>query len=174
MHITEKQLKLITEVASQNAIKAYKEEVKKQERERHDRRLHNIKLLLRNYRSLVMHCEKLETDLEKFQDTSIQDLDIETISLESIESIKQSKTKTIVMVYFIRGKMEAYKQSCSKEELKYYRVLEKKYTSKRKYTTREIAEIEHIEERTVRRYIEKAISDLPVIFFGVDAIKFNN
>lgn len=172
MHITEKQLKLITETASREAIRAYKEDENKRNQEKHDRRLRNIKLLLKHYRALVLHCEKLEDDLIKFENTSIQDLDIDDINLDSIESIKQSKTKSIAMMYFVRGKMEAYKRSCSKDELKYFRVLEMKYITPKKYTTREIAEREHIEERTVRRYLEKAISDLPVIFFGIDAIKF--
>ncbi|WP_368652383.1 hypothetical protein AB4Y30_11530 [Ornithinibacillus sp. 4-3] len=172
MHLTEKQLKFITEVASQEAIKAYKADFEKQEKIKHDRRLHNIKLLLKNYRSLVLHCENKKTELEELEETSIQDLDIETINIESIESIKKSKTKSIAMVYFIQGKIEAYKRSCSTDELKYFWVLEKKYITKKKYTTQEIAEIENVDERTVRRYLNKAMEDLPVIFFGVDAIKF--
>lgn len=172
MQLSEKQLKIITETASQEAIKAYREDESKRMQEKHDRRLHNIKLLLNNYRALVLHCEKLKDDLEKFEETSIQDLDIVTINLESIESIKKSKTKSIAMVYFIQGKMEAYKRSCSSDELKYFRVLEKKYINPRKYTTQEIAGVEDIDERTVRRYLSKALEDLPVIFFGVDAIKF--
>lgn len=111
-------------------------------------------------------------ELETFQETSIQDLDIETINIESIEAIKQSKTKSLAMVYFIQSKLEAYKRSCHEDELKYYRVLEKKYITPKRYTNGEIAEAENIEERTVYRYLKKAIEDLPVIFFGVSAIKF--
>lgn len=172
MHITEKQLKLITEIASQQAIKAHKEDEKKRQEAKHDRRLHNIKLLLKNYRALVLHCEKLKDDLEELEDTSIQDLDIEEINLESIESIKKSKTKSIAMVYFIQGKIEAYKRSCSDSELKYYRVLEKKYITPEKHTIQDIAEIENIDYRTVHRYLKRAVEELPVIFFGIDAIKF--
>ncbi|AUJ23131.1 hypothetical protein [Virgibacillus dokdonensis] len=172
MHITEKQLKLITETASREAIRAYKEDESKRSQEKHDRRLRNIKLLLKHYRALVLHCEKLEDDLIKFENTSIQELDIDEINVESIESIKQSKTKSIAMVYFVRGKMEAYKRSCSEDELKYFRVLEMKYLTKRKYTTLDIATEMNIDVRTVHRYIERAIKDLPVIFFGVEAIKF--
>lgn len=172
MHITEKQLILITEVASREAIKAYKEDEFNRQKEKRDRRLRNIKLLLNNYRSLVLHCEKLKGDLEDLEETSIQDLDIDVISLESIESIKKSKTKSIAMVYFLQGKMEAYKKSCSTDELKYFRVLEKKYVTGKKYTIQEIAKTENIDRATVHRYLNKAVDDLPVIFFGVDAIKF--
>lgn len=172
MHITEKQLKFIAEIASREAIKAHIEDEKKLEQEKRDRRLHNIKLLLKNYRALVLHCEKVKDDLEELEDTSIQDLDIETINLESIESIKQSKTKTLAMVYFIQSKIEAYKKSCSTDEMKYFRVLEKRYITEKKYTIQEISITEKIDRATVHRHLNKAIQDLPVIFFGVDAIKF--
>lgn len=172
MNLTENQLKLITKIASEEAIKSYKEDERKREASKQDYRLHNIKLLLKNYRALVLHCEELKDDLEEFNDMSIQELDIETISVESIESIKRSKRKSISMVYFIQGKMEAYKRSCSENELKYYQVLEKRYLSSNKYTIAQIAELENIDERTVHRYLKKAIEDLPVIFFGVSAISF--
>lgn len=174
MNLTEDQLKLITEVVSEQAIKIYKEDEEKREVTKRDYRLHNIKLLLKNYRALVLHCEELKDELEEFNETSIQELDIETISLESIESIKRSKRKSISMVHFIQGKMEAYKRSCNENELKYYHVLEKRYLSSTKYTIAQIAELENIDERTVHRYLKKAIEDLPVIFFGVSAISFAN
>ncbi|WP_096269387.1 sigma-70 region 4 domain-containing protein [Paucisalibacillus globulus] len=172
MKLTDKQLKLITDIASQNAIKAYREDQVKREKEKHDTRLRNIKLLLKHYRSLVLHCEKLEEDLVKFEDTSIQDLDIKEINLESIESIKQSKTKSLAMVYFVRGKMEAYKRSCDEEEMKYFRVLEMRYITSKKYTIQDIADEENVDVRTVHRYLNRALEELPVIFFGVDAIQF--
>lgn len=172
MTLSEKDIKLITQTASQEAIKAYREDEKKRQEENYDRRLRNIKLLLKHFRALVMHCDKLEDDLVTFENTSIQDLDIETINFETIESIKQSKTKSLAMVYFVRGKMEAYKRSCGDDELKYFRVLEMTYLTPKKYTVQEIAKRECVERTTVYRYLERAIDELPVIFFGIDAIKF--
>lgn len=170
MHLTEKQLKLITEIASKEALKAFKSDLEKQESAKHDRRLHNIKLLLKHYRSLVLHCKDIEVDMETFQNMSIQDLDIDEINLEAIQSIKQSKKKSLAMMYFIKGKIESYKQACSSKELRYYRVLEKKYISDKKYTIDEIAAIEHIDRATVHRHLQKALEELPVIFFGIDAV----
>lgn len=173
MYVTEKQLKFITEIASREAIKAYKEDQEKRQVEKHDRRLRNIKLLLNNYRALVLHCRKMKDDLEELEETSIQELDIEDINLESIESIKKSKTKSMSMVYFIQAKIEAYKKTCSTDELKYFRVLEKRYITEKKYTLQEIADSEGIDRATVHRRLNKAMEDLPVIFFGVDAINFD-
>lgn len=172
MKLSDKQLKIIVETAAQEAIKAYRENEKKIEKEKKDGRLRNIKLLLKHYRALVLHCEKLEDDLIEFSNTSIQELDLDTITPEAIESIKKSKTKSLAMIYFIKGKMEAYRRSCSKEEMKYYRILEMMYLSPEKIPISEIARRENIDRSTVYRYLDKATEDLSVIFFGVDAIKF--
>ena len=168
MKLSEKHLEVIT-----NTILQYLErEQQKQERAKHDHRLHNIKLLLRHYRGLVLHCEEWKIELDLIDNTSIQDLDISTINLESIESIKKSKEKSLAMVMFIRSKMAAYKKTCTNEELKYFRVLEKKYLTKKKFSILDIADEEGIDRATVYRHLDKAISELPVIFFGVDAIQF--
>lgn len=168
MKLSEKHLEVIT-----NTIIQYLErEQHKQEKLKHDHRLHNIKLLLKNYRGLVLHCAELKDELDLIDNTSIQDLDISTINLESIESIKKSKEKSLAMVIFIRGKMQAYKNSCTDDELRYFRVLEKKYLTEKKYSIQEIATYENIDKVTVYRYLNKAIDELPVVFFGVDAIQF--
>ncbi|WP_440897051.1 hypothetical protein ACS127_03395 [Amphibacillus sp. Q70] len=172
MQLSEKQLKIITETASREAAKAHQAYLEEQEKVKHDRRLRNIKLLLKNYRTLVLHCQKREDDLLKFEETSIHDFDIDEINLESIELIKQSKKKPIAMVHFIKGKIEAYRHNCNQNELKYFRVWEKKYITPKKYTVQEIAKTENIDRATVHRYLNKAMTDLPVIFFGIDAIKF--
>ncbi|WP_054859122.1 hypothetical protein [Gracilibacillus sp. JCM 18860] len=175
MYITEKQLRLITEVASQEAIKAFREDESKRQKEKHDRRLRNIRLLLKNYRALVLHAEKLKKEIDDFEETSIHRLDVYTISLESIESIMKSQKKTIAIIEFINDKIEAYKRSCSSGELKYFRVLEMKYISPKKYTNQEIADRENVDRTTVGRYLDKAVNDLLVIIFGgVEALHFEN
>lgn len=130
MKLSEKDLQFITQTASQEAVRAYRQHTEESEGEKQDRRLRNFKLLLKHYRSLVLHCENIEKDLIDFQDTSIQELDISTINLE--KSIKKSKRKSYIMVMFVQGKMEAYKRSCSQDEMKYFRVLEMKYITKKK------------------------------------------
>lgn len=168
MKLSEKHLEVIT-----NTILQYLErEERKKEKEKYDARLHNIKLLLKNYRGLVLHCEDLKNELDIIDNMSIQDLDISTINLESIQSIKKSKEKSFAMVVFIRSKMAAYKKSCTEDELKYFRVLEKKYLTEFKWSIRQIAESENIDISTIYRYLDKVIADLPVVFFGVDAIQF--
>ena len=166
--LTKNQLEVITQVVCEHIER----EGQKQKKAKQDHRLYNIKLLLTNYRGLVLHCEKIKDELIEIDSTSIQDLDISTISIESIESIKRSREKSLAMVMFINSKIEAYKRSSNEGEMRYFRVLEKKYLTSKKYTINEIAESENIDKTTVYRYLEKAITDLSVIFFGIDAINF--
>lgn len=172
MGLKEKEIEQVASVAVRTALEHLEKERAKDKKRKRDYRLHNIKLLLKNYRALVIHCEDIKTELDLIDSTSIQDLDIDTINLESIESIKRSKEKSFAMVMFIRNKMQAYKDSCTDEEMRCFRVLEKKYLTEKKYTIQQIADIENIEKTTVYRDLNKAIEDLPVIFFGVDAIDF--
>ncbi|MBT2696359.1 hypothetical protein J7E79_02770 [Bacillus sp. ISL-40] len=172
MKLSEEQLEIISKAAAQAVYEYLEKEKQKQKKDKQDHRLHNIKLLLQNYRGLVLHCETLKAELTEIDSTSIQDLDVSTISVESIESIKRSREKSIAMVLFIQGKMNAYRQSCNEEEMKYFRVLEKKYLTTKRFTIKEIAKTENIDRTTVYRYIDKAVEDLPIIFFGVAAIDF--
>jgi hypothetical protein len=170
--LSNKELEVIAKAAAVAAIEHFEKQQKLKVKEKQDRRLHNIKLLLKNYRGLVLHCKEIKDELIEIDSTSIQELDIDTITVESIESIKASREKSLAMILFVQGKMNAYKLSRSDEELKYFRVLEKKYLTSEKYSIKQIAESEHIERASVYRYLEKAIDDLPVIFFGVEAIEF--
>lgn len=90
-----------------------------------DKRFQNTQLLLKNYRGLVAHCEKIKDELIEIDNKSIQDLDIEEISLESIESIKRSRSKTVAMVLFIQSKVKAYKDLCGENDQVKFRILEK-------------------------------------------------
>lgn len=172
VNLNDKQLEVISKATAQVVLEHLEKQNKKLEQTKHDRRLRNIKLLLSNYRSLVLHCDEIVEELSDFESMSIQDLDVSTISLESIESIKKSKEKSLAMVWFIRSKMDAYKNSCTQDDLRYFRVLEKKYLTPMKWSIKQIAETENIDKTTVYRYLDKVIADLPVVFFGVDAIHF--
>jgi hypothetical protein len=172
MKLNEEQLEIISKAAALAVYELLEREKQKRKKDKQDHRLHNIKLLLKNYRGLALHCETLKAELTDIDSTSIQDLDISTISIESIESIKKSREKSIAMVQFIQGKLKVYRESCNEEDMKYFRVLEWKYLTPKKYTVHEIAKMESIDKVTVYRYVNRAVDELPVIFFGVSAIEF--
>lgn len=169
MKLTEKHIELITATVA----KILKEEREKEEAEKRNRRYQNTVLLLHHYRGFVGHCEKIKTELVELEKKSIQDLNLEEISLESIESIKRSRTKTMAMVMFIQSKVASYKNSCAEDELIKFRILEKKYISPLKMTNRQIIESENIDKSTFYRHLNKATKEIGVLFFGVEAVDFS-
>ncbi len=174
MHITEKQLKFITEIASKEAIKAHQAERKLQHKERHDRRLRNIKLLLRNYRGFKKHCEDVKFEIDEINEK----IGMVTVDSEEfkLESIKRSKEKTLIMVKYTEKMMEVYKVLCEQDEdpdeIRRFQVVHDLYVSDKKESVTKIAERHSVAERTVYRDIDKASESLAILMFGIDGVKF--
>ena len=178
MHITEEQLKLITETASQTAsqeaIKAWQKQELKKEKEKHDRRLRNMKLLLRNYRTFVKHCKDVEADIKGLKSKlDLDDLDTDEFK---IQSIMRSKERTLAMVDYINQALKVYKVMCEEsediEDQRRYQVIYGMYISKEKQTAKKLASGHSVHERTIYKDIDNACKTLSVLMFGVDAIKF--
>lgn len=174
MHITEKQLKLITEVASREAVKAHQEYLEKEERAKHDRRLRNVKLLLKNYRSFKKHCENVELDIDRIN-ARIAFVTIDSDEFK-LESIRRSKEKTLVMVKYTEKMMQVYKvlteTSDDPEEKRRYEIIHSLYFSKDRQTIKKVAKCQNVVERTIYRDVEKACEDLAVLLFGIDGVRF--
>lgn len=174
MHVTEKQLKLITEIASREAIKAHHEYIKKQQKINYDRRLRNIKLLLRNYRSFKKHCEDVKLEIDEINER----LDFVTIDSDEfkLQSIKRSKEKTLIMVKYTEKMMNVYKVLCEEsedqEDIRLYQTVNDLYISDDKKTVEQVAECHSVTKRTVYRDVEKACEALAVLLFGIDGVRF--
>lgn len=174
MHITEQQLKFITKIASQETIKALREERKQQQKESHDRRLRNIKLLLRNYRGFKKHCEDVKLEIDDINEK----IGMVTVDSEEfkLESIKRSKEKTLIMVKYTEKMMKVYKVLCEQDEdpdeVRRFNVVHDLYVSDKKETVTKIAERYSVAERTIYRDIDKASESLAILMFGIDGVKF--
>src|SRR5690625_4905468 len=174
MHITEKQLKFITEIASKEAIKAHYEKKELDRKKRHDRRLRNIKLLLRNYRSFKKNCDDVKLEIDDInQRIGLVAVDSKEFKLESI---KRSKEKTLIMVRYTEKMMQVYEILCMQdedpEEMRRYNVVHDLYVSDKKESVKDIAERYSVAERTVYRDIDKASESLAILMFGIDGVKF--
>ncbi|WP_373471805.1 hypothetical protein [Carnobacterium alterfunditum] len=64
--IKKNQLKIITEFAAQDAIRAYENNQAKVQKEKQDFRLKNTELLLKNYRKLKDYCNEINSEIEEF------------------------------------------------------------------------------------------------------------
>ncbi|NEU29952.1 hypothetical protein GN156_04065 [bacterium LRH843] len=172
--ILEEVAKISAKTAVQTALEFLEKERRKQEKQKHDRRLRNIKLLLSNYRSFVKHCEDIKI--------AIKDIDnkIEWAMLDSEEfdlmSIRRSKEKTLAMVRYIDKMMAVYKVMCVEdgaESERRYQVIKSLYIDNPKKSMVELSNVHFLSEKTIRRDRDKACEALSVLMFGVDAIRFN-
>lgn len=164
----------VAEIAARIALEYIEKEKKKQEKRNRDWRLRNTKLLLKNYRSFVAHCDDIKQELSMLQQAeALEDLYSEDFT---VEAIKRSKQRTLSMVRFMKRMMDEYKRMCEEsgqlEEIRRYKVIEMMYISDKKHKVEDIAKCHKIEIRTVYRDINDAVKTLSVLVFGVDGIRF--
>lgn len=172
--LTTEQIEIIARTASVVAIEQYKQETQLQEKQRHDRRLRNVKLLLRNYRSFVKHAADIRNDIVKIdRKLAMNELDTDEFA---VEAIKRSKKRTLALIKFIDRMLNVYKEMCeeapTEEEARRYQTIYHLYISPEKKTHAEISEFQFLTERTVYNDAKKAYEDMTVLIFGVDGLRF--
>lgn len=171
--LIEQVAKISAETATITAIE-YIEKLKQEEQKiKRDRRLRNTKLLLRNYRTFVLHCEGLKMELQSREAGELlEDLEADEFA---VESIKRSKERTLAMVQFINQMLQVYqlicKQSNKEEDMRKYETINKLYIQEEKMTAEEVAECHKTNVRTVYRDVNDAVKTLSILIFGVDGIR---
>lgn len=159
------------------------EERRKARKGRYDRRLHNTRLLMKNYRALKHHAlgavhtgaqanEKIEENavdiLEELDDERVDDR-------LYIESIKRSQQRTRIIIEHIDEMLRYWKIDCEQsgkeEALRRYRVVFATYIGDDQIAAEDLAQREHIEKRTVYKDIKAAMRPLSALIFGIDGIK---
>lgn len=170
MNLSEKQLAVI----SKTVLEFLEQEKEKEKKRKHDRRLRNVKLLLKNYRSFAIHSEEIKQDIQDLN--TVLELDELDTDEFAIESIKRSKIRTLAMVKFINKMLRIYKivceQSSNPEDLRSYQTIYNMYISGNKKTANEIATCQNVDPRTVYRDVNRACETLSSLIFGVDSLKF--
>ncbi len=162
------------------------EERNKERKGRYDRRLHNTRLLFKNYRVLKNHAlGAVHTGAqanEVINENAVDILDdLNRIGLHTvddrlyIESIKRSQQRTRIIIEHIDEMLRYWRIDCEqsgKEEgLRRYRIIYDTYISDDQMTAEELAQREHIEKRTVYKDIKAAMRPLSALIFGIDGIK---
>lgn len=162
------------------------EERKKERKGRYDRRLHNTRLLLKNYRVLKHHAlDAVHTGAranEVISENAVDILDdLESMGFRKvddrlyIESIKRSQQRTRIIIEHIDKMLRYWRIDCEQsgreEALRRYRIVVDTYISDDQMTAEELAQREHIEKRTVYKDIKAAMRPLSALIFGIDGIK---
>lgn len=158
--------------------------IRKRERKRHiDRRLHNTRLLLKNYRMLKAHFtnavyrfeeEELSGELKPGDIWEMLNSNVDPEEIY-IEAICKSAARTMVIIQHIDkmlGLYSAYCDSSPMESVKRQcRILHARYLDEPQVSMADIAEREHVHRRTAEKDLDAAIESLTAIIFGIDAIK---
>lgn len=162
------------------------EERKKERKGRYDRRLHNTRLLFKNYRALKHHAiGAVHTGAranEVISENAVDILDdLESMGFRKvddrlyIESIKRSQQRTRIIIEHIDEMLRYWRIDCEQsgreEALRRYRIVVDTYISDDQMTAEELAQREHIEKRTVYKDIKAAMRPLSALIFGIDGIK---
>ena len=121
-----------------------------------DSRYHDVNLLMKNYRKLKLHYANVSP---------------ETLEVSSICSMRR---KTGLMMSHVDKMLTAYealcKESTDPDEARRWQALNLRFIDGRKLSPDSIAESLHIDKRTFYRDINRAMEDMAVLLFGIEAI----
>lgn len=154
------------------------EEREKARRSRYDRRLHNTRLLLKNYRLFKKHAEGAVWSGRKSRESAVEILDgLDDAAITDgayVEGIKKSQQRTLIIIRHIDEMLRFYRISCEQsgkpEEMRRYRVIMAMYIDEARRSAEEIAEAEDIEPRTIYKDISSAVKPLSALIFGIDGL----
>lgn len=155
-------------------------------KDRYDRRLHNTRLLLKNYRRFRAHVNEGVSSEKKPSgkrptESAISILDdLDEFSYRDglyIESIKRSQERTAIILRHIDKMMEYYRIDCdlngTDEAVRRYKVVMASYIDEPKISPQDIAETFGIERRTIYRDINIAMKQLTALIFGIDGLRID-
>lgn len=166
-----------------SAMSYIETERKKARKERQDRRLHNTRLLLKNYRILKLHAKNAISSSNQIKAAGenaigiLDSLDADELTDGLyIESIKKSQERTAIILAHIDMMMELYRAYCyntgNAEDIRRYRVVMESYIEEPRKSAQDIADAYGIEKRTVFKDITAAVKPITALFFGIDSMKF--
>ena len=171
-------IELVAKAAAEEAIRQYKKAEEDAKKSRHKRKLHNTRLILKNYHLLKIHNDSSIAELADIVDDEAFDLlsamlnkpDAEEIK---IKSIKQSVARTRIILDHIDTMLDAYQKRCTKSnremEWRRWKVVYSMYLSEDRWmTVEEIAKEFQLDARTIYRDLDMACEDLSSLLFGVD------
>lgn len=150
----------------------------KEQKEMKDRRLHNTKLLLRNYRVLKESCMKAV--YKKLPRRSTEEVIDELMSMKAsdgviVNSIKESAERTKIIVSHVDRMIDVYRVYCSKygeKEKRQYKIIKALYLTKEGTSVDELAKRFKVSKVTIYEDMKIAEERLSALFFGVNGLRF--
>ncbi|PHV71901.1 hypothetical protein CS063_00010 [Sporanaerobium hydrogeniformans] len=149
----------------------------KREEKRYEGKVHNTKLLLRNYKKFKAHCIESQFTAKSLIDKEllemIRDADNADDNRVYIESIMRTKERTAIMLNHIKRVLDFYEYTASESNDDAFKRRAKALNYKyiKGMTNNEIADKLTIHPRTVDKDIDRAVQEVSPLLFGIDGIK---
>lgn len=158
-------------------IDKYEAELKNRQKQFKDKRYHNTKLLLRNYRMLQINAEnsvfgrsQMEESASDILDNMMHIYDDKVI----VESIKTSATRTAIIVAHVKTMLEMFEVCCERSgnelDKRRYDIIHGLYIAEPKVTRKELMSRYNISSDTTYLDEKIAIERLSALIFGVDGL----
>lgn len=158
--LDEQQLAAITKAV-------YKEQNKAKRKER-DRRLRNTKMLLQNYRRLRTHIQ-----IEPGNEELTLKYERENGEVIRFDELDKYHAKSRSLLKYLDNILAVYKAECKQgDEIDWrrYQVIDKLYLSTTKLSLSEIALFYDKDRSTIDSDKRRAINDISVMLYGMDAL----
>lgn len=172
--LSEKTVAEITKLASEIAVEKYKEELRGTAQKVYDNRYNNTKVLIQKYRWLSDYADNAVYDLSKIDEGDAYDI-LEMFgdrTAKKLESIKDRVYTVRMLMEHINTMLNVYESRCKSsakaEDNRKWRVLYYMYINPNPSSAADVAELEHIHERTVYKDIDDACEELSTLFFGIN------
>lgn len=176
-------IKMAAEAGAKAALEAVEGKQKRRQKSAKQRKLHNTKELLRNYRMLCRHAECAVYDAKRLQSCpEIADKAVDIIDLmwdrpgneTIVESIKQGAVRTATIIEHVNEMLALYEAYCQHsgriEDERRLRVLKALYINEDQQTVQQVAAAENVDERTIYRDVDAAVDKLSALIFGIDGL----
>lgn len=176
------ELELLREAVKQG-IDEYLERERCSSRKQQAQMLHNVKILLENYRKLKRYEENANATLENLAKNSEGGEDIALIALEAFgldardgaaRSIARDLATTKILVAHFERMLDVYKLQCESSprevERRRWLILYRMYLADEAMDTKAIADSLSLDIRAVQRELNHAREDLKVLLFGASAL----
>ena len=172
--ITEAQLEDMIKKASEAGAEAYKKEQSQSTRRKVDRMLYKTKVLLEKYTWLKAYAKNSVYTLEQAEKVEVLTKFGIFDNDKTLHNLKRGVITVNMLMTHVDNMLEVYRENCessaSKTKQRQYRVVYNMYLAEEKKTTKEIAEMECEEVRTIQNDAKAAREDLTALIFGLDGI----
>lgn len=165
----------VTQIATLKAIEVFNDQKEQAIQKEQSKRLHNTKLLLKNYQEFKIYVEKIDDKVKVSVPRVLVSegknlIDLITFGEDIISSIKETSKRTIAMVQYIDKALDTLEYMYKQEDnTRYINILKKRYMEGQ--TISHLAEYYHMNDRSIYKALESATERLSILLFGVYGIK---